>query len=321
MAPVWPPSGRSPESPCDASATTAPGPVVTELRQSVTVPMSHYRWVITSRGRWGLGPPSDDTAAEVPTEEPVDDNPSFPCRAPAAGHRPGDRRVAWRSRRRAPPCPPRRRRPAPAAGARPTTPVAAASWPSTPTPCRPTPATSTSTLDSLTENVDDQLGQLESARAALREVEHRPGVGPRGHRGDRDEDRRPRGPERRRRGRGVHEPAGRELARHADRRLAVRRHGQESILDTQADTNAGVLGDLADAREELEAQQADESELEDAYAGGTRRLGERAGRPRGAQSQQALFIAQVQERLDKNLSEAEALQGHRPRAGRLDPGP
>ena len=81
-----------------------------------------------------------------------------------------------------------------------------------------------------------------------------------------------------------------------------------SILDTQADTNAGVLDDLAEAREELETQQADESELEDAYQEARDASESELVDLQGAQSQQALFIAQVQERLDKNLSEAEALK-------------
>ena len=83
---------------------------------------------------------------------------------------------------------------------------------------------------------------------------------------------------------------------------------KQSILDTQADANADVLGDLAAAREELEEQEAAESELEDAAEEARDSQEQELIDLQGAQSQQALFVAQVQLRLDKNLSEAEALK-------------
>jgi hypothetical protein len=82
---------------------------------------------------------------------------------------------------------------------------------------------------------------------------------------------------------------------------------KQQILDTQATANADVLERLATARDELEVQRAEEDErasaAEDAAADAAVALDDLES----AQSQQALFIAQVQERLDRNLSESAAL--------------
>ncbi len=164
------------------------------------------------------------------------------------------------------------------------------------------------TLDSLTENVDEQLGQLESARGALREIDtdlasvresiEETETKIAGLEGQSDE--------------VVVEAFMNPPTESSLDTLTADSLSDAtvkmSILDTQADTNAGVLDDLAEAREELEAQQADESELEDAYQEARDASESELIDLEGAQSQQALFIAQVQERLDKNLSEAEALK-------------
>jgi hypothetical protein len=82
---------------------------------------------------------------------------------------------------------------------------------------------------------------------------------------------------------------------------------KQQILDTQATENANVLEDLATARAELEVRRDEQDEraaaAEDAAAEAAAALGDLEA----AQSQQALFIAQVQERLDRNLSESAAL--------------
>jgi len=82
---------------------------------------------------------------------------------------------------------------------------------------------------------------------------------------------------------------------------------KQSILDTQASESAVVLEELATAREELEVQQAEEQEV----AGEAERAAQAAEAEladlESAQSQQALFVAQVQERLERNLAEADAL--------------
>jgi peptidoglycan hydrolase CwlO-like protein len=165
------------------------------------------------------------------------------------------------------------------------------------------------TLDSLTENVDEQLGQLESARAALREID----TSLASVRESIDEtETKITGLE------GQSDDVVVEAFMNPPTESSLDTLTADSlsdatvkmsILDTQADANADVLGDLADAREELEAQKADEAELEDAYEEARDASESELIDLQGAQSQQALFIAQVQERLDKNLSEAEALKG------------
>jgi D-alanyl-D-alanine carboxypeptidase len=175
------------------------------------------------------------------------------------------------------------------------------------------------TLTTLSENLDEQLGELESARVALAETDAQLSD-------IRD---------------AIEETTGRitELESQSDAVVVdafinpptedsletltadslSEATIKQSILDTQADANADVLGDLATAREELEEQESAESELEDAAQAARDSQEQELVDLQGAQSQQALFIAQVQERLDKNLSEAEALKGVDPAlAGRIE---
>jgi hypothetical protein len=83
---------------------------------------------------------------------------------------------------------------------------------------------------------------------------------------------------------------------------------KQSILDSKADTDADVLDELATAREELEVQQAEEEDLEESAQDARDASEGELIDLQAAQSQQAVFVAQVQERLDQNLSEAEALE-------------
>jgi LAS superfamily LD-carboxypeptidase LdcB len=164
------------------------------------------------------------------------------------------------------------------------------------------------TLDTLSENLDQQLAELESARSALAEAdanletiraaieETEARITELGAQSDAvvvDA--------------FINPPTERSLDTFTADSLAEATIKQ-SILDTQADKNAGILDDLATAREELEVQQEAEAEVED--AGEEARDAQEAELVdlQGAQSQQALFVAQVQERLDRNLSEAEALK-------------
>jgi peptidoglycan hydrolase CwlO-like protein len=164
------------------------------------------------------------------------------------------------------------------------------------------------TLSTLGENLDEQLGELESARNALAETDAQLGD-------IRD---------------AIEVTEGRiaELESQSDEVVIdafinpptedsldtltadslSEATIKQSILDTQADANADVLGDLASAREELEEQEAAESELEGAAQEARDSQEQELVDLQGAQSQQALFVAQVQLRLDKNLSEAEALK-------------
>jgi LAS superfamily LD-carboxypeptidase LdcB len=84
---------------------------------------------------------------------------------------------------------------------------------------------------------------------------------------------------------------------------------KQVILDGEATEDAQVLEDLAAAEEELEVQRAAEEEAVAAAEGLASDAEAALADLEAAQSQQALFAAQVQERLAQRLSEAAALEG------------
>jgi LAS superfamily LD-carboxypeptidase LdcB len=83
---------------------------------------------------------------------------------------------------------------------------------------------------------------------------------------------------------------------------------KQSILDTQASHNADILTELGTAREEFEIQQAGQQEAEEAAAARASEKEAELADLAAAQSQQAVFVAQVEARLDRQLAEADALQ-------------
>jgi peptidoglycan hydrolase CwlO-like protein len=164
------------------------------------------------------------------------------------------------------------------------------------------------TLESLTENVDEQLGELESARGALLEADTNLGAIREAVQETKD-----RIAELEARSDAVvldafmNPPVEESLGTLTADSLSDAAIKQ-SILDSKADTDADVLDELATAREELEVQQAEEEDLEESAQDARDASEGELIDLQAAQSQQAVFVAQVQERLDQNLSEAEALE-------------
>lgn len=164
-------------------------------------------------------------------------------------------------------------------------------------------------LDDLTENVDQELGQLESARSALREADENVTAI-----NEAIEETRSRITELEARSDAVvvdayiNPPIEDSLGTFTADSLSEATIKQ-SILDSKADSDADVLDELATAREELEVQEADEEELEDLAQEARDASEEELIDLQSAQSEQALFVAQVLRRLDQNLAEAEALEG------------
>jgi LAS superfamily LD-carboxypeptidase LdcB len=168
------------------------------------------------------------------------------------------------------------------------------------------------TLDSLTGNVTDQLADLGRARADLRAAEQ--GVDRAQAAVDETEQRIDRLVARSDEvavQAFVNPPAEVGLDALAADSLAEATIKQ-SILDQEASASAEVLEDLATAREEVEVQRATR---EDAVGEAENRATDaetELADLEAAQSQQALFVAQVQDRLDQRLAEADALEGLAP---------
>jgi LAS superfamily LD-carboxypeptidase LdcB len=168
------------------------------------------------------------------------------------------------------------------------------------------------TLDSLTENVGAQLAQLESARGALAEAEAAVAEAET----------------------AIEATEARidELVVQSDAvvvdafmnppteagldALAVDSLAEatvkQQILDTTADANADVLEELGTARDELEVLQAEQEEQQAAAEAAEAAAEAELADLEGAQSQQALFVVQVQDRLDRNLAEAANLEATDP---------
>jgi LAS superfamily LD-carboxypeptidase LdcB len=164
------------------------------------------------------------------------------------------------------------------------------------------------TLDDLTENVTGQLADLDHARAALREAQ-----------GEVDQARAAVERTEQRIDRlvarsdevaieaFVNPPAEAGLEA-LDAESLSDATVRQSILDREATASADVLEQLDTARDEVEVQRRQREEAvadaEDRAQDAETELADL----QGAQSQQALFVAQVQERLDTQLAEAAALE-------------
>jgi hypothetical protein len=165
-----------------------------------------------------------------------------------------------------------------------------------------------STLDDLTENVASQLAELEQARADLLTAETAVDTAEA----------------------VVAETEGRidELVAESDR-VAIEAFVmppaeagievfesdsltdaavKQSLLDREATASADVLEELDTAREEVEVQRAAEEDAVGAAESAVDDAEAQLSDLESAQSQQALFVAQVQQRLDRRLAEADALE-------------
>jgi hypothetical protein len=172
------------------------------------------------------------------------------------------------------------------------------------------------TLDSLTENVSRQLADLSEARTALRQAET----------------------EVQQARQAVERTQGRidQLVARSDQ-VAIEAFVnppteagldaldaeslsdatvRQSILDREASESAEVLEQLETAREEVEVQRAHREDAVAAAEDRARDAETELADLEGAQSQQAVFVAQVQQRLDRRLAEADALAGLDPEVAR-----
>ena len=94
---------------------------------------------------------------------------------------------------------------------------------------------------------------------------------------------------------------------------------KQSILNTKATTDAETLEMYQEADAQLETEQAERAALAETMEDNRDTAETALGDLESALSQQAQFALEVEERLDRQLSEADSLAA-RPRGGRRDPG-
>ena len=87
---------------------------------------------------------------------------------------------------------------------------------------------------------------------------------------------------------------------------------KQSILDREADANAAALEEYGALQDQLEAEQAEREAAAEAADAAAADAGAAYADVESAVGQQAIFVAEVQRRLDRNLSEAQALQNTDP---------
>jgi peptidoglycan hydrolase CwlO-like protein len=83
---------------------------------------------------------------------------------------------------------------------------------------------------------------------------------------------------------------------------------KQAVIEIQADTDADVLDQLDEAHEDMEVEQANKAEAEDAAEARKDEAAQELADLEAALAQQEAFAAQVEERLNAKLAEAESLK-------------
>jgi septal ring factor EnvC (AmiA/AmiB activator) len=83
---------------------------------------------------------------------------------------------------------------------------------------------------------------------------------------------------------------------------------KQAVIEIQADTDADVLDQLDEAHEDMQVEQATKAEAEAAAETRSNEAAQELADVRAALEQQQAFAAQVEERLDAKLAEAESLK-------------